>query len=626
MTRLQSLVATSRAAAGTLALAAGLVGLAEGALVWAYASLAPGEGPALLLYAFGLHAAFGAVGGLVAGAVLWPLTRGARWTPERLARWLGAAALAVGAGAVGTFHLVRDGDVGTVAAAGLAFAGSLLVAAAFLLALRPLLRAAPTVAPAAIVLLGLGAVVFGQRALEGTPAPGRDAPGAASADKPNVILVVVDTLRADLTGPYGGQGPDGASLTPNLDRFAAGAVRFRRMYSNATWTRPAVTSILSGRLPSGHGVMAKASALPPELPTIATAFHDGGYATAGTVTNVNLAPDFGFGRGFDAYRYHGPSRPFGATGPAVRLSLVNVARLVQERLSSALVTDRFYADGEKVADDADALLGGLKDGPFFLWVHFMDPHDPFLHHPLDGTGVARVRTPHPAPERADEMRALYQGEVRHWDAAFGRFLDHLEARGLLANTVVAVTADHGEEFQDHGGFWHGQTLFEELTRVPLLVHLPGGARGGEVDGRLAAQVDVAPTLLGLAGLPVPDGMVGSNLLAQEESADELRTVVIEEDHEGMRLTGLVWENYKYVRANEGNWRGLPVEALYDLAADPKEHHNLAGEDPDRTAEVAALLEQRLEGEAVTPYGGEKARSVPVDGALEEDLRSLGYVQ
>ncbi|RMG20935.1 MAG: DUF229 domain-containing protein [Deltaproteobacteria bacterium] len=523
---------------------------------------------------------------------------------------------------MGTFRLVRDGGQGLVAAAAVALGAGLVVGLGVGHGVRWLLAGRSRVLEASLAGLLLAAL-GGAQLTGGQVAWPADAAGSATAARPNVILVIADTLRADFLRH---DVKAASSLTPHLDAFAREAIRFERMYANSSWTRPAVASIHTGRLPDGHGVVSKVSPLPPDLPTLATELRKAGYATAASVTNVNLAEDFGFGRGFDAYHYHPPVRPLGARGPAVRLSLINGVRLVEERLTRALRPERFYAPASAINRTASELLDHLGDGPFFLWVHYMDAHDPYFHWPLDGRGIARVQDPHPPPEQAATMRALYEGEIRHWDAAFGSFLEELRRRGLLDRSIVVVTADHGEEFQDHGGYWHGQTLFDELTRVPLLIRLPGGAGGGQVDRHLASQVDILPTVLARLGLGVPPGVDGTDLLAEESGGETERAVIMEVDHDGMVLSGVVWDRYKYVRANPGNWRGLPEQALYDLEADPGEHRNLAPERPEEVEEVAALLDgHRRRGDA-SDGASQGTAPVELDTSLQEDLKALGYIQ
>lgn len=276
--------------------------------------------------------------------------------------------------------------------------------------------------------------------------------------------------------------------------------------------------------------------------------------------------------------------------------------------------------------DALELIDGLREeaGPFFVWVHYMDPHDPYFRRPYDGHGIARVRTPHPPPDWADEMKELYHEDISYWDEHFGVLFDGLAERGLLENTLVAVTSDHGEEFQERGGWWHGEHSHEELSRVPLLIRLPEGVGGGTRDGRLANIIDVAPTLLATAGLDVPEAMSGRDLIGATDDGLE-RVVVMEDDHSGMVVTSIVWDRYKLIRAQPGNPRGFPELQLFDLEHDIGETRNLIDEELDLAVQLMDLLDRRLAGEPAAPPASDRG-IVDVDSTLEEDLRALGYIQ
>ena len=182
-----------------------------------------------------------------------------------------------------------------------------------------------------------------------------------------------------------------------------------------------------------------------------------------------------------------------------------------------------------------------KDSRFFLFLHYMDPHDPYFEHPYDGYGIARVSNQHPDPARAAEMQRLYEGEIAYLDGNFGKLLAKLEALGLYDDTVIALTADHGEEFHEHGGFWHGLTLYDEQIHVPLLVKWPKGrplAPAGHRTG-IARLIDVAPTLLGARRRAAAAGDAGRRpRAALRERTEKDRQHFAEEDHEGNVLRAL----------------------------------------------------------------------------------------
>ncbi len=447
----------------------------------------------------------------------------------------------------------------------------------------------------------------------------RPAPPARAG---NVLFIVVDTLRADHLPSYG----YAKGHTPSLDAFAGDAIRFEHAYSNASWTRPSFASILSGRFPASHRVMSKADALPGELVTMPEAFGAGGYRTSGFVTNYNISPYYNFDQGFDDYEYLEPEFVLGADDGAAKLLFVQVLKRVVEKLSDAQPGGA-YRDAETVNHELTAWLDGHTgegaadtDRPFFLFAAYMDPHDPYFAHPYAGPGYARATHVHPDPDSAPELRRLYDGEIAYWDEHFGQLMEDLKRRGLYDNMTIVVTADHGEEFMDHGGFWHGTTLYDEMVHVPLFVKLPFNEAGGTAVSHWVQSVDLMPTLLARAGLPEVDGLQGGDLFT---GSDE---VYAEESHEGNVMTALRTRRgrsqLKVIEVNEGNPRGLPPRSLFRVDQDPGEVVNLWDDQP----EVAAIAEARLGlwNERAT-RGAVDRQTVDTNNAeAVARLRALGY--
>ena len=325
------------------------------------------------------------------------------------------------------------------------------------------------------------------------------------AGRPNVLLIVVDTMRADRLGCYG--YPENTS--PTLDAMAAEGIVFRHAVAQASWTRPSIATILTGLYPSTHQAISKVSILPEAVVTLAEAFHQEGYYTAGFADNINIAPMFGFGQGFCEYHYLAPAYFYGASESASKLTLYDLVRLVKERfLSKAKRVDHYYRDAERMTSEAIDWLKAERGEPFFLFLHYMDPHDPYFVHPYNGEGYARVSMPNPPLEMAPRLSALYDGEIAFWDRSFADLLAFMRSRGLLDDTIIAVTADHGEEFAEHGGWWHGATLYDEGILIPLVIRLPQSASAGMVIDHQVRLLDVAPTLLDRCGLPVPRDHAG----------------------------------------------------------------------------------------------------------------------
>ncbi|MCG8587751.1 MAG: sulfatase-like hydrolase/transferase [Proteobacteria bacterium] len=450
-----------------------------------------------------------------------------------------------------------------------------------------------------------------------TTAPGRGIPPAL-AERPNLILVMVDTLRADHLSCYG----DEQTRTPNLCSLAdATGSRFDG-FSHASWTKPATASLLSALLPTSHQAMSKLASVSDDVTLVSEALQSAGYTTGAIVSNVNLKPAFGFAQGFDEYTYLGPDYLVGAEASSEGLISYQIARKIILTLKPGLRFGDFYQDSQVVNASVFEWLERHREDRFFLFMHYMDPHDPYFEHPYNGNGVARV-TGDPDPARAEELRALYRGEIEYLDAQFGVFLDRLRQLGLYENSVILMTSDHGEEFQEHGGWWHGLTLYDEQIYVPLLVQWNDAAvaaAAGE-DGRLVRHIDVAPTLLGRAGVAVPPAMQGVDLV---RTAPGDPVVYAEEDHEGNVLWALRTRDRKLIVANPGNPRGLPERELFLLDRDPGEQQNVHDGQPlwaaDLDERAAKLREQALTGqvevEVVTDLTPEEC----------ESLRLLGYVE
>lgn len=610
------------------------LGLAEAvAVLWVSA---PPRDLAVLPYAavtYGLACGVVGAGLGLAVALAGRIRRLEPAPPERVFALVGALIFSGLGFVIARFRIFRDVFLENLSASsgeGLAVqAAILLVAVAVFLAGRALARLVVGRTPARVLLRAWGGPAafgltvalcaavgqLGSADAGAAPTRGR----RPRAEQPNVVLIVVDTLRADHVGVYGHR----EGTTPRLDAFARDAVVFQSAFAQASWTRPSFASILTGRYPSSHRTIYKPDSLPDEVTTLAEALSGQGYVTAGFVTNFNVAPYFNFGQGFDEYHYLEPELVLWANDTESRLTLYSIVRLVSERfLSNRLKVDNYYRDAAFVTRELLGWLDRRPRGPFFLFAGYMDPHDPYFAHPYDGTAIARVATPNPPASRAAEIGALYDGEIRFWDRSFGALIAGLKRRGLYENTLIVVTSDHGEELADHGGFWHGTTLYDEQVRVPLIARFPGGEQSGTTVTDWVRHVDIAPTILQFASAEVPAGMQGGRLFEQGR-----RPVFAEEDHEGNRLTsiripGENGSDLKLIMANENNPRGLPATELFDVTRDPRERTNLASRRPD---DVAATFVALRSAARMAATGAARAQSHELDETAIEHLRTLGYV-
>ena len=456
---------------------------------------------------------------------------------------------------------------------------------------------------------------------------------SALRERPNVIYLMIDTLRADHLSCYGYPQP----ISPRIDALAAESVRFHNHFAQASWTRPCVACQLTSMVASSHRAAHKADRLPDAVTTLPEVLARYGYATAGFAANANIAPLFNFGQGFHAYEFLSPTALFGASEHAAQLAVYQSLRLGYERfISSAKNVYNFYYPAEAINERAIDWMSQHLDQRFFLFLHYMDPHDPYFEHPYNGYGVARVSTPNPPPDMAGELKRLYAGEISYLDQQLGELFDWLKKQGLYDNSMIVLTSDHGEEFHEHGGWWHGLTLYEEQIHVPLIIKAPSvpsvppqgkGTRGtegnssrrpGTVDTGITQSIDIAPTLLGALNLPGPAEMQGIDLL---NVIERIGATFAENDLEGNVLRSVRGSDWKLIEANAGNPRGLPTQQLFNIASDPGERRDLADGEPDRVAQLLADM-NRIQDWAV--QRAVATQQTDIDAATLEQLRNIGY--
>ncbi|MCB9661668.1 MAG: sulfatase-like hydrolase/transferase [Sandaracinaceae bacterium] len=622
-------------------LAGVLIGLAEGSVIVATSAVPTGLNAIVygaVSYAV-LCSLLGAVGGFVMAHVSRMMRREAMPEADAYARYCGAI---VGLfGFVLSAFLVRrdvyDEEIAYKSKEGLLLLGSaalfgLVLYVVLSASLRFLLKKQVATPVLGIrgslgLFVGLVALLMGITFAVGKPAIASDHQNRATppADAGNVLVIVVDTLRADHLPAWGYQ----RGSTPHLDAFAADAVRFDQAFSNASWTRPSFASIMSGRMPSSHTVMGKGSRLPEEVTTMAEAMSARGFVTGGFVTNFNVEPRFNFGQGFDEYRFLEPDFVLGADADSSKLLVLQVVRRVREKFNGMLnvvAPGADYQDAETVNRELFAWLERApSDRPWLLFAGYMDPHDPYFSHPYSGSGYSRAAHQNPRPEEAEALRRLYDGEITYWDSHFGALVAELQRRGLYDDMTIIVTSDHGEEFGEHGGFWHGDTLYDEQLRVPLMVKLPRNSRGGTVLRHWVQSIDIMPTLLRAQGLDVPEGVQGGDLFLGTDR------VYAEESHaenilESIRVRSGMTER-KLITANEGNPRGLPTTELFHVDDDPTEQHDRAA-DADSAEEIAGLRTLMAERRRWAAEGRAQSDEVPVTDMGDDEKASLcrlGYL-
>jgi arylsulfatase A-like enzyme len=441
-------------------------------------------------------------------------------------------------------------------------------------------------------------------------------------------LIVIDTLRSDHLGAYGYERP----TSPTFDALAAQGTLFSNATAPSSWTRPSMASLFTSRAPSEHGAVSSLALLHSELTTLAELLLDGGYRTLGVSGNFpHINDKSGLTRGFETFVSLALPARESDGDPLMRLTLREGAKPVPLRAPTAA----------EVNERVTRLLPSRDERPLFLYVHYMDPHSGYL---APEAFRARFRTPKPSaaerptatsdylveltagrveppPGERERLIDLYDAEIAYVDWQLGRLLEDLEESGLMDDAVVVVLSDHGEEFADHGSWFHGLTLHREVLRVPLVIR---GAAGLEVGTRddPVDLLDVPTTLLSLAGLMPAEGMRGQVLSRRgERSAPriaELHPDALREEKVGAlrhQVALDVWP-WKVVVGRSGEI------SLYHLGDDPAEQRPLPAGHPLVPASLIALARERVRAM--------ESASGPAEAAISEEeraaLRALGYAE
>lgn len=409
----------------------------------------------------------------------------------------------------------------------------------------------------------------------------------------NIVLITLDTTRADRMGFLGSK----RGLTPNLDALARQAAVFTRAYSQVPLTTPSHATLLTGTYPQFNHVRDLGSPLAKDLPYLPEILRRHGYHTAAFVGSQVLDPKSasapGFDRGFDIY-----DAPFHGRRPG---------------------EDRYHSverRGMAVVEHALGWLNQHPRGPFFLWLHFYDPHDPYDP---------------PPPFKARFAASPYDGEIAYMDFAVGKLLSTLRTRGIYEQTLFVVVADHGEAFGEHGEISHGLFLYGDTLHVPLLIKLPGADSVHLLVESRVGLVDIAPTILQKFGITAPQPMQGSSLLplmkvstkaagaitaaSRPTAADRPEYAETDYPH---RAFG--WSSLRSWRAGKYLYIDAPERELYDQSADPQESHNLARTAPAVADAMAAQLQAFRR--KTTRAGGTQPVLTPRQA---EQLQALGYV-
>ena len=409
--------------------------------------------------------------------------------------------------------------------------------------------------------------------------------GCSRTSRTNVLFICVDTLRHDHLGYAGSDLP----VSPNIDALAERGLVFTNAYSQAGWTLPSMATLFTGLYPSATGATDFHRSLNWGVPTLARLLLDAGYDTRGFVSHLLLTPRHGLNNGFRKFDF-------------------SVLEMGHPHDTST---------AERLSDLAIEDLDRLEE-PFFMWVHYFDPHFEYLEH-------------EDWSEFGDETVRRYDQEIAYTDHQIGRLLSALEERGMLERTIVVFTSDHGEEFGEHGGEFH-YTSYEEVVRVPLVFAGPGIEAGST--NVQAQQIDMLPTVLSLLGVDaVPEGLPGRDLLS---GTYESSPVFIERDRPpGYHQRTVVDGDLKLIAVAPADTNLIPWAArgtfstvrnvsigtsLYYITEDPRETRNLFDENDARSQQMLTLLASFMEVDVA------ESDSVHIDDATKEKLKALGYIQ
>jgi len=453
----------------------------------------------------------------------------------------------------------------------------------------------------AVALVGVGLALALAIGFPERPEAGR---------RPDILLVTLDTTRADHTSAYGYERP----TTPRLEALAREGVRFDAAYAPMATTLPSHAALFTAELPRTLGITKNGAVLPDEHHTLAERLEDAGYRTAAFVSSFPVDRAFGLDQGFEVY-----DDDFTDGSCPTKI----------EEWEGFDIDHGFCRRGAATTERALAWLGygGYLKGarseepPFFVWVHYFDPHAPYRPAEEDARLFPTV-----IDGWLTTKTAAYDGEIHYMDRALGDLLDRLEDAGRLDDTVVVVAADHGEGLMQHGHMHHSLQIYEEDVRVPLIVRWPQRLRGGRTISEPVQLTDLSPTLLELAGLPLARAGVGRSLAAALVDAaplDAERPIFLQRreyaepivsGHEvrGEKL-GVRRGRWKYIEAREEG-----TAELFDLDTDPYEQRNLAESEPEIRAELVEELRQWASGTG-------RPALPEVDPKAEKRLRALGYV-
>ncbi len=439
------------------------------------------------------------------------------------------------------------------------------------------------------------ALFLGSGCSDREPTATDDGTGSSQAQQPNVLLIVIDTLRKDHLSAYGYE----RKTSPALDLLSASGIRYDGAIAQAPWTTPSIGALMTSMYPSALGIEGEQNALADALVLLPEALLEAGYQTAGVISHSFLGSAWNFQQGFQVF-------------------------------DEGNVQGHSAVTSEGVTRDATALLRQLSqdEAPFFLFVHYFDPHAAYVEHESHDFGgpqgyvgdvesgllFRELRRMEGTTDEADlaEIIRLYDSEIAFTDRQIGLLLDELRATGEFDDTLIIVTADHGEEFLDHKKFGHTKSLFDELINVPLIIKPPASMElEPAVVEEPVALIDVYPTILGAASIPVAKELAGRPLLPEAPT----ERILFSETGRVRSSIAAIQGTFKYIEHANGRTR------LFDRASDPNEKASVLAEHPELVDSLKNALTTWRSTVDAKVQRGEK---VELDDDATQRMKELGY--
>ncbi len=454
--------------------------------------------------------------------------------------------------------------------------------------------------------------------------------------RPNIVLISIDSLRADHLSSYG----YGRKTSPRIDQLASKGALFEKAFSTTSWTLPSHMALFTSMYDTVHGVTTHDQALDPLRITLPMALQEGGYNTAGFYSGPYLIPAFGFGRGFDKY-----IKCFDYMEPGE----------VDNKHSIGYKPDQHHASHNDVTSPrihqevSRWLERTSKNKPFFLFVHMWDVHydylppaeyatrftDPTYRTTLD---LSSFET-NPAindkmdPRDLDHLIGLYDGEIAYTDDHIGKILDKMKSLGLSENTIVLVTSDHGEAFFEHGTKGHQKDLFDEVLHIPLIISWPGKIEEGVRVSSQASIIDIMPTLLDLAGVPSPPEALGRSLKPLIDGTDRemdealiFSELTMDSVQYRRHLRSIRTPQYKVIYNTTPDSKDFGKGVIFNLKKDPKELRSM-GEGAFFATEAVTRLNDMIKkvDELANALPKKGSEDVQLDDSIKDALKQLGYI-